>query len=156
MKNFFLMFLVVLLLTPFVVAAQSVPCTSGTATGDIGRCVSQIYIWSLGISGILAVVMVVLGGYMIMTARGNGAQAAKGRTFLTSALAGLVLLLGAYLILNTINSDLTNFSISSWDQLKTPKEKGVTPPPAVNPFMPSQTPGPAPINNQIDPNQDNL
>lgn len=100
--------LVVLLLTPFVVAAQTTPCGAG---GNIGECVSKIYIWSIGISGLLAVVMSVFGGYLVMSARGNGQQAARGKSYIYSSLMGMVLLLGAYLLLNTINPDLTNFSV---------------------------------------------
>jgi high-affinity Fe2+/Pb2+ permease len=103
-------FLVIVLLTPFVVAAQANPCTGGAA-GNIGQCVSQIYLWSLGLSALLAVVMSIFGGYYIMSARGNGAQATKGKEFIYSSLIGMVLLLAAYLLLNTINPDLTNFSV---------------------------------------------
>jgi uncharacterized membrane protein YkvI len=106
-------FLVILLLSPLVVAAQSNPCTSGGATGNIGRCVSQVYVWSLGISGFLAVAMAVFGGFLVMTARGNGQQASKGKSFILSSLAGMVLLLAAYLLLNTINPDLTQFTVPS-------------------------------------------
>jgi hypothetical protein len=102
-------FLVVILLTPFVVGAQANPCTGGAA-GNIGECVSQIYLWSLGLSGILAVAMSIFGGYLVMSARGNGQQASQGKSYIYSSLIGLVLLLAAYLLLNTINPDLTNLS----------------------------------------------
>jgi hypothetical protein len=115
MKNkIFPFLLVVLLLTPFLVAAQSGsnnPCTSVSGGGDFGRCVSQVYIWSLGISALIAVVMCIFGGYLVMTARGNGAQAANGRSYIVSSITGMVLLFAAYLILNTINPDLTNFQL---------------------------------------------
>ncbi len=118
MKTKILMFvLVVVLMLPMVVAAQGAnPCTGnipGTDTrvaGDIGACISQVYVWSLGISGLLAVVMTVFGGYLVMTARGNGQQAAKGKSYIFSSLVGLVMLMGAYLLLSTINTDLTDFS----------------------------------------------
>ena len=108
-------FLVVILLTPFAVAAQANPCTGGSA-GNIGECISQVYLWSLGVSGMLAVIMSVFGGYLVMSARGNGAQATKGKEYIYSSLIGLVLLLAAYLILNTINPDLTNFSVDGFLQ----------------------------------------
>lgn len=111
--RFLPIFLVAVLLTPFVVMAQATPtnpCTGGAA-GNIGQCVSQIYLWSLGLSGFLAVVMSVWGGYLVMSARGNGQQAANGKSYIYSSLIGMVLLLSAYLLLNTINPDLTNFSV---------------------------------------------
>lgn len=121
--------LMFLALTPLIVAAQTAnPCTSG-AEAELGKCVSQIYIWSLGVSGLLAVAVSVIGGYYVMTARGNGQQASKGKSMIYSSIAGLVLLMGAYLLLNTINSDLTNFSIPSFNTLKTPTETQSTPTP---------------------------
>lgn len=109
--------LTVIMLTPWVVAAQAQgggnPCTSGAA-GNFGQCVSQIYMWSLGLSAMLAVVMTVFGGYMVMTARGNAQQSEKGKSFILSSLIGMVLLMGAYLLLSTINPDLVDFgSINS-------------------------------------------
>lgn len=87
-------------------------------TSELSKLISQIYIYALGISGLLAVIMSIFGGYLIMTARGNGAQVAKGKQYLYSALAGMVLLMAAYLILNTINTDLTDFNITSSDNIQ--------------------------------------
>lgn len=112
MKKLFVIFAVILLLSPFIVAAQTNPCTSAGNGGDLGKCVSQIYVWSIGVSGLLAVVMCIFGGYLVMSARGNGQQAANGKTYIVSSLIGMVLLLGAYLILNTINPDLVNFNVN--------------------------------------------
>jgi hypothetical protein len=105
--------LMVVMLMPLVAAAQSSICSSD---GKLGECVSQIYIWSLGLSGILAVSVTVWGGYLVMSARGNGAQATKGKEYIYSALVGMVLLMSAYLLLNTINTDLTDFSTPSINQ----------------------------------------
>jgi hypothetical protein len=73
--------------------------------------VSQIYLYALGLAAMLAVVMTVFGGYMVMTARGNASQAAKGKEYIMSSLIGMVLLMSAYLILSTINPDLVRFEL---------------------------------------------
>jgi hypothetical protein len=75
--------------------------------------------WSLGLSAMLAVVMTVLGGYFVMTARGNAQQAEKGKSFIFSSIVGMFLLMGAYLLLNTINPDLVNFDLQAWDKINT-------------------------------------
>lgn len=106
--------LVILLLTPLVVAAQANPCASG-ASVNLGACISRIYIWSLGISGLLAVAMSVFGGYLIMSARGNGAQVSKGKSYIISSLIGMVLLMCAYLLLNTINPELVDFTTPKFE-----------------------------------------
>lgn len=103
----------------FRVAPSTPAAPAGTArldkpdTTKFARLLSQIYLYTLGLAGLLAVAMSVLGGYLVMSARGNAAQASKGRDFIYSSLIGLVLLFGAFIILNTINPDLTKFDFSS-------------------------------------------
>lgn len=87
-------------------------------TTNVAKAMTQIYVWSLGLAGLLAVVMVIVGGYLVMSARGNGQQVATGKEYVIGALTGLVLLLGAYLILNTINPDLVNFDLSGLNVFK--------------------------------------
>ncbi len=128
--------LLTILLVPFVVMAQTGPTNPCSTGANIGLCVARIYIWSIGVSGLLAVLMSVLGGYLIMSARGNGAQVQKGKDYIYSSLIGMVLLLAAYLILNTINTDLTNFNVDL--------NAGPSATPAVPPPGPPPGPGPTP------------
>jgi hypothetical protein len=119
MKKIISLFIMAAILSfPLVVHAQN-PCFNMAGDrGQIGRCVSQIYIWALGLSGFLGLLMIIIGGYMVMTSRGNAQQASQGKTYVTSALAGIALLLGAYFILTTINPDLVDFRISCIDPNK--------------------------------------
>jgi len=107
-RKIFSFFVLIALMMPLVVMAQANPCTG--PNGDIGKCVSRVYVWSLGVSGLLAVVMIIFGGYRVMTAGGNASKASDGKSYIYSSLIGLVLLLASYLILNTINTDLTDFT----------------------------------------------
>ncbi len=75
--------------------------------------ISKIYIWSLGVGGLLALLMAVVGGYSYMTAAGNAERASKGTEMIWAAVIGLALLFGAYLLLSTINPDLVKFNIGS-------------------------------------------
>jgi hypothetical protein len=59
--------------------------------------------------------MIVFGGYKVMSAGGNASRARDGKSYIYSSLVGLVLLLASYLILNTINTDLTDFTTPSFD-----------------------------------------
>jgi hypothetical protein len=88
------------------------------ATG-LGALVSQVYLYALGISGLLAVVVAVWGSYLVMTARGNAAQAQEGRNRIYGGLTGMILLAGAYILLNTINTDLTDLN-ADFDELNPP------------------------------------
>jgi hypothetical protein len=86
----------------------------------------------LGLAAILALLMIVVGGYITMTSAGNAARASMGKGYITSSIIGLVLLFGAYLLLNTINPDLVNFDSNCLNNLETCGAKptpSVTPPP---------------------------
>ena len=97
--------------------AQTNPCTVDAVKGStnklssLPRCINQVYVWSLGIGALLALLMTVLGGYYYMTSAGNAEQASKGTEMIWGAVIGLVLLFGAYLLLNTINPDLVNLKV---------------------------------------------
>ena len=116
------MFMVIMLAMPVAVMAQQTtktPCSVRTADGsytkapELGACVSQIYVWALGAAGILALLMMVFGGYKVMTAAGNAKASTDGKSYIWSSIIGLVILLGAYVLLNTINPDLVNFKINT-------------------------------------------
>lgn len=134
MKKYLAIILLLMIVVPTVASAQvnaSNPC--GTAPGQppmsIGQCVSRLYIWSLAAAAILALLYMVYGGYIVMTAAGNASQATKGKEYLQSSVIGLALLLGAYLILNTINPDLVSFQITGFNQ----PPPGPAPTPAIPP-----------------------
>ena len=99
-------------------AASANPCTIKydthnnitTSPSDLPLCISQVYIWSLGVGALLAFLMMVIGGYNYMTASGNAEQSGKGVEMIWGSIIGLALLFGAYLLLSTINPDLVNFS----------------------------------------------
>lgn len=92
--------------------------TENLDTTSLAQFLSRIYLYAIAIAGMLAVVMSVFGGYLVMSARGNGAQATRGREYIYSSLVGLVLLLAAFLILNTLNPDLTQLDVPSLRNLE--------------------------------------
>lgn len=99
-----------------VFAVDYTPLTTIPGVSEKGKNLSSpqnlvlgIYTVAIGIGSILAVVMVIIGGikYTVMESFGAKTDAKKQ---ITSAFLGLVLLLGSYLILKTINKDLVNFN----------------------------------------------
>ncbi|MBI4363630.1 MAG: hypothetical protein HY545_02160 [Candidatus Doudnabacteria bacterium] len=101
---------------PQLAIAQANPCSRDTTEQPIvalPKCINQIYTWALGAAALLAFLMIIIGGYFIMTAQGSGEQTTKGKEFIYSAIIGLVLLFTAYLLLRTINPDLVNFNLDS-------------------------------------------
>ncbi len=123
MKKIIAIFYLILVFTPYLALAQTNPCSiaaipsSGNRAVALPKCINQVYVWSLGISALLAILMVVLGGYYYMTSAGNAENATKGVEMIWSAVIGLALLFGAYLLLNTINPDLVKFNTDSFNGL---------------------------------------
>lgn len=113
--------------TPFVVRAQT-PCPSGQyclleplQIGDqvfsefsenttIGGYVNIMFKIIIGIVGVLAVVMLVLGGVQYMSTDAISGKE-SGKETIQHALGGLILALGAFVILNTINPNILNLNI---------------------------------------------
>ncbi len=61
----------------------------------------------LYLAGIVAVIFIIIGGYYIMTARGNETQALSGRKTLINALVGLAIILLAYVIVQVVINFIT-------------------------------------------------
>ena len=136
MKKFFLLFFILSLVVVPLLASAANPCTieglraNNNSPSTLPQCINQVYIWSLGIAALLALLMTIFGGYAYMTAAGNAEQAEKGKSYIWGAVIGLALLFTAYLLLNTINPDLVNFDFESFDELnQTPPPAGTTTPP---------------------------
>lgn len=78
-----------------------------------GAYIKNFYSYALFISGFLAFAAIVYGGFRYMMARGNPSQETEAKAWIWSALLGLLLLAGAYLILFTINPNLVNLALPS-------------------------------------------
>jgi len=69
---------------------------------DLAR---YLYDWILFLGGIAALIALIIGGFRYMTSTGNPTALADAKDRITSALIGLALLLGSWLILRTINPE---------------------------------------------------
>ncbi|MFH1046815.1 MAG: D-alanyl-D-alanine carboxypeptidase family protein [Patescibacteria group bacterium] len=85
----------------------------------IADYVFGVYRYANFFGGILAAVMLMIGGIEWLTAGGNSGKAEKARTRITDSVIGLALMILAYLILLTINPQLVSLSTL---QLKTVKQ----------------------------------
>ncbi len=84
--------------------------------GDLGKYLNLMIKLFIGICAVLAVIMIVIGGLEYMT---NELISHKehGKEKILGAIFGLVLALGAYTILYTINPDLLDTSLSSLEDV---------------------------------------
>jgi hypothetical protein len=99
----------------------NVPLVEGRgAYDDISTYLQDLYQFSLGAGAIVAMAMIVIGGIQWVLAAGNitSTQGAKKR--INSAIFGLVLLLGATLLLFQINPEITDLNTTIVDTPKKP------------------------------------
>ncbi|MFA5935445.1 MAG: hypothetical protein WC787_01130 [Patescibacteria group bacterium] len=71
--------------------------------------VAAVYKLLVVISAIAAAIMIVYGGFLYIVGA-TGAKVRKGKTVIVDAVIGLMLVLGAYIILQTVNQDTVSFN----------------------------------------------
>jgi len=81
------------------------------------QVISWAYRFALGIVGITALFVLVWAGIRYISSAGNPTAQSDAKQWITSALTGLALLLGSFLILFTINPNLTSLGIVNVDDL---------------------------------------
>ena len=72
--------------------------TSGLGDADLVDTIAQIIRIALGFLGIIAVVIILLGGFKWMTAGGNDDKVKDAKKLIFSGIIGLVIVLSAYAI----------------------------------------------------------
>lgn len=83
----------------------------GTATGlgtaDIRSTMAAIINVALGLLGIVAVVIIVAGGFIWMTSGGNDEKVEKAKNMIFMGIIGLAIILSAYAIATFVIAQLT-------------------------------------------------
>lgn len=92
-------------------AGKTITVSNNTAT--IANYVKAIYKYLIGIIGIVACIMLMVGGIVWLTAGGSPEKVKQAQEYIIASLTGLVLALGSFMILGTINPALVNFNIST-------------------------------------------
>lgn len=101
-------------------------CEKEGGCGDPANEVSlQYFIWRVVLNimfdamlliGYIAAAMVIYGGYMFIMSQGDPSRAAKGKKTLASAIIGLVISIGASVIVNTVIKILGIDRDGGWNQ----------------------------------------
>ena len=113
----FLLAAALFLLTVFIpgnIVAQTLECGDGginTAIGcipinDQNSFLGFILKWAIGVGGGIAFLLIAYAGIMISTSSGNPERLQAGRELLTSAVAGLIMLIFSVFILRIIGVDI--------------------------------------------------
>jgi len=78
-------------------------------SGDLFKCINQIYKFAIVVAVVFGVFFIVIAGYIYMSAEGNQESVDKAKSIITSTIASLVILFSAFLLLQTLNPDLVKF-----------------------------------------------
>lgn len=73
----------------------------------LAKYVAALQRYAIGIIGMLAVITLMIGGVIWLTAGGSPEKISEAKNWIVGSLSGLILTFGAYLLLYTINPDLT-------------------------------------------------
>jgi len=73
---------------------------------DTDAFIGFILKWAIGVGGGIAFLLIVLAGFQIMTSSGNPDRLKAGQELMTSAIAGLILLIFSVFILKIIGVDI--------------------------------------------------
>ncbi len=98
-----------LLLPTTALAASRLPCTpteGAQGSNDLFTCINNVYKYALVISSIAAVMMIIFAGYAYIFSGGNEKQAASAKSWISTSLVGLAVLLTGFLLLRQINPNL--------------------------------------------------
>lgn len=121
MKKRIKIFLAVFAAVSVIAGAESVfgasnnlvPISSSANPLEIGQFkefLVWLYRFALSSAAILAIIMIIMGGIEYIISGGSSSKRESARKKIEQALLGLLLAVGAYLILYTINKDLVEKS----------------------------------------------
>lgn len=116
-KLFWVLFGVFVLIAPRMVFAETTTAATVSLINPLGEAdvriiIGRIVSAALSVAGSLALLMVVYGGLLWMTSRGESKQVQKGKDTLTWAVLGIVIIFASYVIVNALILGITTGSVS--------------------------------------------
>jgi type IV secretory pathway VirB2 component (pilin) len=76
--------------------------TGGGTTTDLNTMIKSVLNWIFGIIGIVAVVMIIIGGFNMMISAGDPGKVKKGKDTILYGIIGLVISILAFAIVNFV------------------------------------------------------
>ena len=95
---------------PTINLQVDIPGLSGKKELAIGTYLATVYKFGVGAGAVLAVVVIIIGGFIWMTSMGNQAMITLAKGYIGGAVVGLVILLLSFIILRTVNPRLVDFT----------------------------------------------
>lgn len=94
-----------------ITVSTSVPGMPANSASTPGAFVAGLYQFALMIAGVLAFGVIIYAGVKYMTSAGNPSGQGDAKGWIEAALIGLLLLVGAYFVLNVVNPRLVNLQL---------------------------------------------
>ncbi len=96
-------------LTDYLCTPSDASTNPTAAQGDLYNCINRLYRFALVVASVFSVFMIVIAGYIYMSAEGNQESVDKAKSILVSSVTSLVILAGGYVLLKFLNPDLIKF-----------------------------------------------
>lgn len=86
-------------------------CTDSECSNNwLAKYIQALYEYGIGIIGILAVITMMIGGIVWVTAAGNAERVSEAKKWIGGSLMGVLIALTSYVVLNMVNPALTELS----------------------------------------------
>ena len=103
--------------TPKPIQLQ-VPIGTMKEVTDVGLYFEALFNFSVAAVGIIAVVMIMVGGFMYVAAAGDAGKIGTAKGYIGSSIIGLVLVFTSYILLNTINPATLKLGLPTVTKIK--------------------------------------
>lgn len=90
--------------------------TTSDGMSSIDQMIGDVINLSLSFLGVIFLILMIYGGYLWMTARGNEQQVEKSKNLITAAIIGLIIVLAAYAISATVISIVAQKTLTGGGQ----------------------------------------
>lgn len=87
-------------------AAPQIPQTKDVATLLLAQNVNNILKYAMGVGGTVAFILIIAGAFQIILSAGSPDRVKAGKEMITSAIAGLLLIIFSVFILRLIGYDI--------------------------------------------------
>ena len=109
------------LFIPQLVLAQAgglVPCSGPDCTTDsVVALVANLISFLISMLGVIAVIVLVVVGFRMVVSRGNESEWTRAKEMFGNVVIGIILILAAWLIVDTIMRGLTGEGLNYWADL---------------------------------------
>ncbi len=95
----------------------------GVMTSDLlSKYIKAIYDYGLAVTGILAAIILMGAGLLWLTSGGNESKVTQAKDMIAGSLTGMILLFGAWMVLNTVNPELLKLRPIALTRLDVPED----------------------------------